>query len=121
MKARKRIYDAILAEHLATNRQMAFVSGPEWATDRHSWENMPELTLLEWSTVHERTRVYYEQYRAVLEADVGHRDFSQMEREIAQTRRVLDSGSYRGEHREEGLGPQYVAHEAADSSPDPTD
>ena len=28
MKAKKRIYDALVAEHLATHRQMAFVSGP---------------------------------------------------------------------------------------------
>ena len=28
MKTRKRVYDTLLAEHLATNRQMAFVSGP---------------------------------------------------------------------------------------------
>lgn len=91
----------------------AFVSGREWATDKHSWENRPELTLLEWSEVHERTRVYYEQYRAVLEADVLHRDFREMEREVAQTRRVVEHGTYRGDLRREGLGPQYNPQEDA--------
>jgi len=29
MKTKSRFYDSLLTEHLATNRQMAFVSGPE--------------------------------------------------------------------------------------------
>ena len=88
---------------------MVLVSGPEWATQQDDWENIPALSLLEWGAVHESTRNFYEQYRAVLQADVEHRDFGEMEREVARTRDVIDDGAYRGEQlRRAGLGPQYA-------------
>ena len=56
MKARKRIYDALLAEHLATNRQMAFVTGPRQVgktttCGNHSdayanWDNVDDRELI---------------------------------------------------------------------------
>lgn len=70
---------------------------------------MGGLDLLEWGTVRERTRIFYDQYRAVLEADVEHRNYDEMEREVARTRRVVASGAYRGPIlRKEGLGSQYI-------------
>jgi hypothetical protein len=92
--------------------RMALVSGPNWATAKADWEGRPELDLMEWSEVRQRTRNFYEQYRAVLEADVEHRDFLGMQSEVARTREILETGStYRGsEARSEGLGSQYVDH-----------
>ncbi|MYI56600.1 MAG: hypothetical protein F4062_06170 [Acidimicrobiia bacterium] len=87
---------------------MVFVSGPQWATPKEDWEEIGGLELLEWGAVRERTRNFYDQYRAVLEADIGHRDFAEMEREIARTREVVSDGAYRGTVlREQGLGSQY--------------
>ncbi len=92
-----------------TDITMVFISGPKWATTQEDWENIPALTLLEWGAVHESTRSFYQQYRAVLQADVEDRDFREMEREVARTRDVIADGAYRGERlRREGLGPQYV-------------
>jgi hypothetical protein len=87
---------------------MVLVSGPKWATNRERWASMPDLELLEWGEIQEFTKSFYSQYRAVLEADVEHRDFDEMKREIARTRSVISDGAYRGEQmRMEGLGPQY--------------
>jgi len=88
---------------------MVLVSGPQWATDREKWERSPEIELLEWGSIQDSTRKFYEQYRAVLERNVDHRNFDEMEREVARTRSVIADGAYRGEQkRTEGLGPQYV-------------
>ena len=88
---------------------MVLVSGPKWATNRDRWASMPDLELLEWGSIQESTKSFYSQYRAVLEADVEHRDFDEMKREIARTRSVISDGAYRGEQiRMEGLGPQYT-------------
>ena len=88
---------------------MVLVSGPEWATNRDRWMSMPGMELLEWGEIQDFTKSFYSQYRAVLEADVEHRDFDEMKREIARTRSVIADGAYRGEQmRMEGLGPQYV-------------
>jgi len=88
---------------------MALVSGPGWETSKDHWKNHQGLQLLEWATVHKRTRRFYDHYRAVLEADVDNRDFHAMEKELARTREVLADGAYRGPAlRKQGLGPQYA-------------
>ena len=56
MKPRKRFYDALLAEHLATQRQMAFVSGPRQvgktttcrnlAGEYLNWDNLDDRELI---------------------------------------------------------------------------
>lgn len=87
---------------------MVLVSGPKWATDRDKWDRASEIELLEWGSIQDSTRDFYEQYRAVLEANVEDRNFDEMKREVARTRSVIADGAYRGEQmRMEGLGPQY--------------
>lgn len=87
---------------------MVLVSGPAWEDRRDDWVDREELELLEWGEVYDSTRAFYSQYRAILEADVEHRDFGEMQRELQRTRAVIADGSYRGEQmRMEGLGPQY--------------
>ena len=99
---------------------MVLISGLQWATNKEDWENIPALALLEWGAVHDSTRRFYQQYRAVLEADVANRDFSKMEREVARTRNVIADGAYRGEQlRREGLGSQYVDNMPAVASEEP--
>lgn len=77
---------------------------------RQAWEERSDALMLEWSQVHERARQHYEHYRAILESDINAPDFGRGEREVSQTRLVLDSGTaYRSpEERREGLGPQDV-------------
>lgn len=55
-----------------------------------------------------KTREYYDHYRAVLEGDIGHDDFSRKEREVAKTRKILEIGSTHRNSptRKKGLGPQ---------------
>ena len=91
---------------------MVLVSGPKWATGKSQWQANPDLTLLEWVAVHDYTESFYKQYKAVLEADIQDRSFSNMEKEVARTKEVLEEGAYRGSVlRSEGLGPQYVDYE----------
>lgn len=73
-----------------------------------AWKNRPDGEIRTWNDVYSRTFNYYEHYRAVLEGNVDHDNFFRKQREIAQTRRVIDTGStYRGPSgRREGLGPQ---------------
>lgn len=105
---RLQIYTEKLQAGTDSRVSMVLVSGPKWATNRERWANMPDLELLEWGEIQEFTKSFYSQYRAVLEADVEHRDFDEMKREIARTRSVISDGAYRGEQmRMEGLGPQY--------------
>jgi hypothetical protein len=69
------------------------------------WKSRPDGEVRTWNDVYRKTHNYYEHYRAVLEGNIDHDDFFRKQREVAQTRRVIESGSvYRG--RQEGLGPQ---------------
>ena len=104
------------------NISMVFVSGHEWATDKEDWEDRASLELLEWGMAQERTRVFYNQYRAVLTADVEHRDFDEMRREVARTRDVIADGTYRGpELRQEGIGSQYINWQEGHVAPRPAE
>ena len=96
---------------------MVFVSGPDWIPEKADWQNIPSLILLEWGEVHDYTQTFYDQYRAVLEADVEHRDFEGMQTEVRRTRTVLADGAYRGEQvRLEGLGYQHVDYQQEDKN-----
>ena len=77
-----------------------------------SWEKRPDGEILTWSKIYERTGRHYEHYRAVLEGNFQHPDFDRKQRELAQTRRILESGTaFRGpDARAGGLGPQDVEY-----------
>ncbi len=75
---------------------------------KSAWEKRPDGDIRHWKDIYEKTRDYYEHYRAILVGDIKHIDFAQKEKEIAQTRSILKPG---GSHRspavrKKGLGPQ---------------
>lgn len=90
-------------------------------TLRRSWEEREDADLLRWSDIYEKTRRYYEHYRAVLEGEVEHADFATKQLEVARARRVLDTGSvYRGKGaRALGPGSQDVDYESSRRSASP--
>ena len=53
MKTRPRIYDSLLAEHLATNRQMAFVSGPRQVGKTTTCRNHADV-YVDWDNIDDR-------------------------------------------------------------------
>ncbi len=53
MKIKKRIYDALLAEHLATHRQMAFVSGPRQVGKTTTCRNLSH-GYVNWDNIEDR-------------------------------------------------------------------
>jgi len=75
---------------------------------KQSWIDRADARLWTWAQVFQRARGHYEHWRAVLEGDVTATGFAVKEREVAETRRVLESGTaFRGrEARAAGLGPQ---------------
>ncbi len=56
MNVRKRLYDAILAEHLATNRQMAFVTGPRQVGKTTTCRNHAH-SYANWDNVDDREQI----------------------------------------------------------------
>jgi hypothetical protein len=86
---------------------MAFITGDRYAIPRGTydvWDNRADIELLTWGEIYQRTKMFYEHYRGVLEGDVDSASFVNKEREIARTRAVLASSSYRSrEDRREGL------------------
>jgi len=66
-----------------------------------------DFELTTWSDIYQRTKAFYEHYRAVLEGLTVHRDFDSKRREVAQTRAVLEAGlAHRNaEARRAGIGP----------------
>lgn len=95
-----------------TVSQMIFISGDRYAVlpnIKKAWDDRDDGELVTWRDIHERTRIYYEHYRAVLQGDTDNQHFDRKEREVARTRQVLQTGAYRGpERRAAGLGPQDV-------------
>jgi Histidine kinase-, DNA gyrase B-, and HSP90-like ATPase len=75
---------------------------------RRTWDEREDGEIRNWNEVYERVRLYYEHYRAILEGDVKHADFSQKQDEVAQTRQILETGSVHRdrEARKAGLGVQ---------------
>ncbi|MGB8647290.1 MAG: ATP-binding protein [Anaerolineae bacterium] len=72
------------------------------------WKNREDGEIREWGEIYERTHRYYAHYRAVLEGDIQHRDFANKEREVAQTRKILQPGATHRDAtaRKKGIGPQ---------------
>jgi len=56
MKTRKRIYDALLSEHLATHRQMAFVSGPRQVGKTTTCQNHAD-SYANWDNIDDREQI----------------------------------------------------------------
>jgi len=56
MAARKRIYDSILSEHLAKQRQMAFVSGPRQVGKTTTCGNFADK-YLNWDNTSDRVQI----------------------------------------------------------------
>ncbi|OBB84665.1 hypothetical protein A5779_05730 [Mycolicibacterium peregrinum] len=76
-----------------------------------SWKARDLIEATDWATIHERTRKYYDHYKAVLDGDVDSDSFSRKQREVGRTRTVLERGAYRGaEGRAAGLGEQDVQY-----------
>jgi hypothetical protein len=104
-KARKGIY-------------MVLICGGTYDIDADildQWKNRKDGELRTWQDIHEKTRQYYEHYRAVLERDVSHRDFTNKATEVAETRKILAGGTVHRSPKEraKGLGPQDVDHGGA--------
>ncbi len=92
------------------NIRGAFITGDRYALAKRTltdWEDRDNIDLLTWGQVHDRTRSYYQHYRAVLDSDLADPQFDRKEHEVARTRAVLQTGAYRDKARRAGgLGPQ---------------
>jgi hypothetical protein len=66
------------------------------------------IELRPWGTLFDATKKRYERYKAILDAEIHHKDFKAAEGEVAQVREVIQSGSfYRTPvQRRRGLGNQ---------------
>lgn len=87
-----------------------FIGGDGYSISDKQVENYrarDDFRLLTWSDIYQRTKAFYEHYRAVLEGVTSHRDFDRKAREVAQVRSVLETGvAHRGTAvRAEGIGP----------------
>jgi len=75
---------------------------------RKNWDERADGRIAAWNEVYEKVRRYYEHYRAILEGDVANTEFAKKEIEVAQTRKILESGTVHRNPaaRKLGLGPQ---------------
>jgi hypothetical protein len=90
---------------------MVMIYGGEDNVDEdtiNSWKNRKDAILINWNQIYEKTKGFYTHYRAVLEKDVNNPDFFRKNKEVTETRAMLESGRiYRSkEKRKEGLGVQ---------------
>lgn len=104
-------YYAKLAPAQDGNLYMVMICGSRDGIPQNtlrSWDEREDGDVRVWSEIYQKTRRYYEHYRAILEGDVQHDHFSKKETEIARTREVVARGSvHRGRDlRAEGLGSQ---------------
>jgi hypothetical protein len=86
---------------------------------RKQFEAMDLLELRPWGTLVQKSRRHYEKHRALLEGDVQHGQFADAQRELAETRDVIDAEStFRGKQgRKRGLGVQDVEYRAPIPAP----
>jgi hypothetical protein len=79
-----------------------------------AWAERPDGEIIMWKDIYQRTKQYYEHYRAVLEGDVEAPGFNGKRREVLRTREILGGApAYRSvAQRREGIGPQDVDHGA---------
>ena len=73
-----------------------------------NWEDRPDGEIRAWNEVYEKTRAYYSHYKAVLKGDITDPNFARKQREVAQTRKILEIGStHRNpKTRKQGIGSQ---------------
>jgi hypothetical protein len=85
-----------------------------------AWEERPDGEIIQWRDVYQRTKKYYEHYRAVLEGDVEDAGFGDKRREVLRTREILTGAPvYRSrDQRRAGIGPQDVSY-TGETSPLP--
>lgn len=99
-------YQSNLAKGSTRQIEPVLISSKQFAERQDLIDSLP-VTRLSWADIHDRTKAYYEHYRALLEGEVEHPDFHSKAVEVARTREVLESGAYRGPaRRAAGLGPQ---------------
>jgi hypothetical protein len=105
-------YRSNLGKGTVSTIDSVLISSKQFAEDKGLIDSLPVISL-SWAEVHDRTKAYYEHYRALLEGDAEHPDFHAKETEVVRTREVLDTGAYRGKAlRAAGLGPQErIRHE----------
>lgn len=104
------------------NIRGAFISGSYniLASIEKFWLERDDMDLFTWGEIHTRTAEHYRHYKAILDSELGNGDFDRKVREVALTRTVLESGSYRSkEERAAGLGPQDVDHGTTDRNQPP--
>jgi len=79
----------------------------------NSYKSRKDFLIIEWKDIFTKNKKYYEHYRAVLENHLSHPNFHLKEREIINTRQILDKGEiYRtSEMRKAGIGPQDLNNE----------
>jgi len=87
-----------------------FIGGTDYSLSEVQLEHhrsRDDFKLTTWREVYQRTKAFYDHYRAVLEGLTTHRDFDSKRREVAQSRAVLETGSaHRGlDERAGGVGP----------------
>lgn len=72
-----------------------------------NYEGRNDFRLTTWADIYQRTKAFYEHYRAVLQGVTTDRDFDSKRREVAQTRHVLETGSAHRDRdaRAAGIGP----------------
>jgi hypothetical protein len=77
------------------------------------WLKRDDLEMRTWKDIYEKTRTYYEHYRAVLKGEIENPDFIKKSKEVLRTRQVLTKGTaYRGiEGRKSGIGSQDVDYQ----------
>ena len=101
---------------LATTRpiRMVFICGRQPQVDRDIlgiFDN-PQFERRSWNSLFERTRRTYEHYQAVLQGAVDDPGFGAKEREVAETRRLLQHGIHRGpQERATGIAAQDVDYQ----------
>ncbi|MFH5883672.1 ATP-binding protein [Halalkalibaculum sp. DA3122] len=72
-------------------------------------KNRPDFDIRTWDQVLSKTEHSYEHYKAVLEGDIEDPGFHSKEKEVKETRRMLEKGIYRSQDdRSQGLGGQDV-------------
>jgi hypothetical protein len=108
-------YKALLERGNERDIEPVFISTKNFNERQSTIDDQP-VTNLSWAEIHDRTKAYYEHYRAVLEQDTTNPEFARKATELARTREVLESGAYRGERRAAGLGPQEDIRSALDEA-----
>jgi hypothetical protein len=87
-----------------------FIGGMNYSLSEQQLElnrSRTDFEMRTWGDIYQRTKAFYDHYRAVLEGLTTHRDFDSKRREVAQTRTVLETASAHRDRaaRLAGIGP----------------